>query len=402
MNKKTDELFSNVSDEQIEKIAADYPTWSKKQRDRIFREIERRVSADNSHADEVRGVEVRRSRTYLRIISAAAAFVIIAGAAVGGGYVLLRQKGRTVPNEQVSETDIVTTELLTDTAEEPVQVTETDLLNLINSASYDKYDRISMDISLETNNEETTSHHTVKIDNITGNKSYIDSDFYPLENGYLDYEYYFYKDLIIEVNGGELNRFAGQYNIYDRENCRFDNIGTYTEHIIEDINFGRYEIQEITSGVQFNSMDCISAKLFCPSEAEYAIKAANDLSSNPCIFLNFDEDELERAKEELGLTNIGINDDEYAQLWEQIKKDRERLGINDTSQMDILVDTETGFIVNLDWSSGDENKTYTVDKLCLNDEAELPEDGEYIKNRIAECTPCDERTAAYDLSVLDE
>ena len=73
MKNEMDELFGNVSDKQAEKIAAEYFTGGREQRDRIFNEVERRINADSFAADEVSGVEVRHSRPYLRIISAAAA-----------------------------------------------------------------------------------------------------------------------------------------------------------------------------------------------------------------------------------------------------------------------------------------------------------------------------------------
>ena len=74
----------------------------------------------------------------------------------------------------------------------------------------------------------------------------------------------------------------------------------------------------------------------------------------------------------------------------------------DEIQLDILVDNETGFILWFKDTQGDCTEEYSVDTLLFNEDAELPEDGAYIKERLSGCIPNCEETAAYDLSILDE
>ena len=50
---KNDKLFGHVSDEEAARIADEYPTGDKKQRDRIFSEVERRVDGNFVSGDEV-------------------------------------------------------------------------------------------------------------------------------------------------------------------------------------------------------------------------------------------------------------------------------------------------------------------------------------------------------------
>ena len=69
---KKNDIFNHISDDDAAKIAAEYPTGDKNQRDRLFREVEKRVNGSFSADDEVRGVDTYRPRIAMKIISAAA------------------------------------------------------------------------------------------------------------------------------------------------------------------------------------------------------------------------------------------------------------------------------------------------------------------------------------------
>ncbi|WP_164169013.1 hypothetical protein [Ruminococcus flavefaciens] len=393
MKKDTDKLFGNLSDEDAERIAADYPTGDKSQRDRIFNEIERRVEGRTTSDDmDVSGVETYRPRIYMKVISAAAALVLVAGAAVGGSYLLRgRDKNLTVePSSEVMEETAETTAAPTteEQTTEPEVPTEEQLLELLNSRSYDDYPQLNIGYNIVSNATSTIEHGLAKRDMVTGNESmmvkfirnpdcYKDVDAETLadwgidpnniEEIYSSSEMFMYKDLYICVFDNTDENLKDQYEVTDRKDSVFANPNVfasqanfYPEVILEQINTGKYEIQEISGGATFLGRDCTSARLYCPSVKEYEKK--------------------------MGRNVMTIDDGDYA----------------DEIQLDILVDNETGFILWFKSTQGDCTEEYSVDTLLFNEDAELPEDGAYIKERLSGCIPNCEETAAYDLSILDE
>ena len=393
MKKDTDKLFGNLSDEDAERIAADYPTGDKSQRDRIFNEIERRVEGRTTSDDmDVSGVETYRPRIYMKVISAAAALVLAAGAAVGGSYLLRgRDKNLTVePSSEVMEETAETTAAPTteEQTTEPEVPTEEQLLELLNSRSYDDYPQLNIGYNIVSNATSTIEHGLAKRDMVTGNESMIkkwnhSADYYKnvdtetladwgidldnVEDIYTSNEMFMYKDLYICVYGDSDENVTDQYEVTDLKDSVFANPNVfsspcnfYPEVILEEINTGKYEIQEISGGATFLGRDCTSAHLYCPSVKEYDKKMGRNLMS--------------------------IDDGDYV----------------DEIQLDILVDNETGFILWFKSTQGDCTEEYSVDTLLFNEDAELPEDGAYIKERLSGCIPNCEETAAYDLSILDE
>ena len=393
MKKDTDKLFGNLSDEEAERIAADYPTGDKEQRDRIFNEIERRVEGRTTSDDmDVSGVETYRPRIYMKVISAAAALVLAAGAAVGGSYLLRgRDKNLTVePSSEVIEETTETTAAPT-TEEQPTEPevpTKEQLLELLNSRSYDDYPQLNIGYNIVSNATSTIEHGLAKRDMVTGNESmmvkfiynpdcYKDIDAETLadwgidpnniEEVYSSSEMFMYKDLYICVFDSTDENLKDLYEVTDRKDSEFANPNVfaspcnfYPEVILEQINTGKYEIQEISGGATFLGRDCTSAHLYCPSVKEYEKKMGRNL--------------------------MYIDDGDYA----------------NEIQLDILVDNETGFILWFKSTQGDYTEEYSVDTLLFNEDAELPEDGAYIKERLSGCAPNTEETAAYDLSILDE
>ena len=393
MKKDTDKLFGNLSDEDAERIAADYPTGDKSQRDRIFNEIERRVEGRTTSDDmDVSGIETYRPRIYMKVISAAAALVLVAGAAVGGSYLLRgRDKKLTVePSSEVMEETTETTAAPTteEQTTEPEVPTEEQLLELLNSRSYDDYPQLNIGYNIVSNATSTIEHGLAKRDMVTGNESMIkkwnhSADYYKnvdtetladwgidldnVEDIYTSNEMFMYKDLYICVYGDSDENVTDQYEVTDLKDSVFANPNVfsspcnfYPEVILEEINTGKYEIQEISGGATFLGRDCTSAHLYCPSVKEYDKKMGRNLMS--------------------------IDDGDYV----------------DEIQLDILVDNETGFILWFKSTQGDCTEEYSVDTLLFNEDAELPEDGAYIKERLSGCIPNCEETAAYDLSILDE
>ncbi len=393
MKKDTDKLFGNISDEEAERIAADYPTGDKEQRDRIFNEIERRVEGRTTSDDmDVSGVETYRPRIYMKVISAAAALVLAAGAAVGGSYLLRgRDKNLTVePSSEVIEETTETTAAPTteEQTTEPEVPTEEQLLELLNSRSYDDYPQLNIGYTMVSDNGVSTERGLAKRDMVTGNESMVkkwshNAEYYKnfsdedladwgidldnVESIYTSNEMFMYKDLYICVYGSSDKNFIEQYEVTDRKDSVFDTPNVfaspcnfYSEVVLEEINTGKYEIQEISGGATFLGRDCTSARLFCPSVTEY--------------------------EQKMGRGGVRIFDEEYV----------------DEVQLDILVDNETGLILWFKDTQGEYTEEYSVDTLLFNEDAELPEDGAYIKERLSGCAPNTEETAAYDLSILDE
>ena len=64
---KKNDIFKHINDEDAARIAAEYPTGDKKQRDRLFRKVESRVSSGFTAGDEVRGVDAYRPRIAMKI-----------------------------------------------------------------------------------------------------------------------------------------------------------------------------------------------------------------------------------------------------------------------------------------------------------------------------------------------
>ncbi len=393
MKKDTDKLFGNISDEEAERIAADYPTGDKEQRDRIFNEIERRVEGRTTSDDmDVSGVETYRPRIYMKVISAAAALVLAADAAVGGSYLLRgRDKNLTVePSSEVIEETTETTAAPTteEQTTEPEVPTEEQLLELLNSRSYDDYPQLNIGYTMVSDNGVSTERGLAKRDMVTGNESMVkkwshNAEYYKnfsdedladwgidldnVESIYTSNEMFMYKDLYICVYGSSDKNFIEQYEVTDRKDSVFDTPNVfaspcnfYSEVVLEEINTGKYEIQEISGGATFLGRDCTSARLFCPSVTEY--------------------------EQKMGRGGVRIFDEEYV----------------DEVQLDILVDNETGLILWFKDTQGEYTEEYSVDTLLFNEDAELPEDGAYIKERLSGCAPNTEETAAYDLSILDE
>lgn len=396
MKKDTDKLFGNLSDEDAERIASRYPVGDKKQRDRIFNEIERRVEGGHTSEDiDVSGVEAYRPRIYLKVISAAAALVLAAGAAVGGGYLLRGRNNNFTaePSSDVIEETEATAETTAAPATEeqttePEVPTEEQLLELLNSRSYDDYQQLNIGYTMVSDNGVSTERGIAKRDMVTGNESMVkkwshNAEYYKnfsdedladwgididnVENIYTSNEMFMYKDLFICVYGSSDKNFIEQYEVTDREDSVFDTPNVfaspcnfYSEVVLEEINTGKYEIQEISGGATFLGRDCTSARLFCPSVTEY--------------------------EQKMGRGGVRIFDEEYV----------------DEVQLDILVDNETGLILWFKDTQGEYTEEYSVDTLLFNEDAELPEDGAYIKERLSGCAPNTEETASYDLSILDE
>ena len=396
MKKDTDKLFGNLSDEDAERIASRYPTGDKKQRDRIFSEIERRVEGGHISDDaDVSGVETYRPRIYLKVISAAAALVLAAGAAVGGGY-LLRGRNNNFTAEPssdvIEETEATAETTAAPTTEEqttePEVPTEEQLLELLNSRSYDDYPQLNIGYTMVSDNGVSTERGIAKRDMVTGNESMVkkwshNAEYYKnfsdedladwgidldnVEDIYTSNEMFMYKDLYICVYGSSDKNFIEQYEVTDRKDSVFDTPNVfaspcnfYSEVVLEEINTGKYEIQEISGGATFLGRDCTSARLFCPSVTEY--------------------------EQKMGRGGVRIFDEEYV----------------DEVQLDILVDNETGLILWFKDTQGEYTEEYSVDTLLFNEDAELPEDGVDIKERLSSCAPNTEETASYDLSILDE
>lgn len=398
---KDEKLFSRISDEEAARIAEEYHTGGKEQRDRIFNEIERRVErGDFTSGDEVRGVETYRPRIWLKAVSAAAAFVLIAGAATGGGYLLLRNGGTASPGTEATEpaTEPETAEEATEeetagVTEEDTQLTGEEIIAKIKGRDYDAYDQLSIRYNITMNSGASCEHCIAKRDRITGNESLmrtwthtaeyyrdVDPDIIAewgttlekLVESVTRNEMFMYKDLYVCVYSDTSTDEPDQYEAYSRSICNFDqpNIfcNMYSEYLIS-YGLDDYEIQDINGNVSFIGRECTEVRMHLDGRT---VKAEAPHGSVPVT-----------------ITPEGPV--------------RENENYEPDNDLTLTVDNETGFILRarLDYEGG-RYEEFNVEEIRFNEEAELPEDAAYIKERISDCIPTDDITAKFNLSTLDE
>ena len=134
MNKEEiEDIMKDMDDKTVEKISADYKVGDDSAKERIYKEIVRRMNSENDAentavGDEVSGVETYRRRNITRIISAAAAFIIVAGAVGGGAYLLKGHKSKSpvqTSDEIVEATTSPATAAVTERTTEPTTTVKT-------------------------------------------------------------------------------------------------------------------------------------------------------------------------------------------------------------------------------------------------------------------------------------
>lgn len=405
---KKNDIFKQISDEDAAKIAAEYPTGDKKQRDRVFGKVEKRVNGSFTAGDEVSGVDIYRPRIAMKIASAAAVAVLVAGGA-GAGYHIFRNNGSTtVESSLASKVSEASTEVKTTssaaavtTTTIPSEVTEEvlkkeaeakkeALLEKIRGVDYEQYDRINMKYRTNSN-DISFIECAIKRDGRTGNESQIkkwthspeyykgiDSDDLgatpeELAETYSKDEMYFAKDMFICVYTGSDREDSEMYEIVDRSNIPFDDptifSDTYSETLIR-YSIGDFEIKDITENTSFLGRECTDVFMEC------------NASEKP--------DDKSAPKDKTEPENAPVTEPEMA--GSDIKTDQ---------KLSLTIDNETGIILKAKLNMGDHYfEEYEVEELLFNDDAELPENGEYIRNRIAKCAPIND-SASYDLSVLD-
>jgi len=122
MNEKDiTEIMKNMDDSTVEKISSDYGAGDKETKDRLFKEVMRRmdnVSDDDVSGDEVSGVEIYHRSNIKRFISVAATVALAVGVIGGGAFLLRRHTGGkdTIP---AGTTSVKTTENGKDNVESP-------------------------------------------------------------------------------------------------------------------------------------------------------------------------------------------------------------------------------------------------------------------------------------------
>ena len=390
---KKNDIFNHISDDDAAKIAAEYPTGDKNQRDRLFREVEKRVNGSFSADDEVRGVDTYRPRIAMKIISAAAAFVLIAGVARGGYHLLIKDK-RSTENSSVSDISEPSTveETIFETAAVSEQITKEEILEKIYSRNYESFDRINMKYR-ENMNGISFMDGIIKRDGSTGNESVmktwthtpeyfedIDTDILERDNTTPEElaqtsthnEMFFVKDMFICIYNSTSKEGPGMYEILKRSTYTLDRptifSDTYSERLIRDL-IEHFDIQDITENTSFIGRNCTEVFMTYIGSERSADEAASDLPMEPKM-----------ASEEDDLTTFNS---EYDQ------------------ELSLTIDNETGFILKAKLSYDDYYEEFEVNELLFNDNAELPENGEYIRNHIAECEPLYDDLGCYDLSVID-
>lgn len=390
---KKNDIFKHINDEDAARIAAEYPTGDKKQRDRLFRKVESRVSSGFTAGDEVRGVDAYRPRIAMKIASAAAAVAVVAGAG-GVGYQLLSSVSR--PTESSIVSDMVQAQTEEGSAAEAATasgaITKEELLEKIHSRNYEAYDRINMKYR-ETMNGVSFMDGVIKRDGLTGNESEMktwthtpeyfrdmDEEALARDNttpeklaeSSTHNEMFFVKDMFICVYDDSDSESQALYEIADRSTWLLDQptafSDTYSECLIRD-RIDHFDIQEINENTTFLGRDCTDVFMTYVSGE----KTVSDAAGGSPIFPRM-------APEEGSETTF----DKYSD-----------------QELYLTVDNETGIILKAKLIIDEEYyEEFEVNELLFDDDAELPENGEYIRNRIAGCAPVSD-PSSYDLSIID-
>ena len=390
---KNNDIFKHISDEDAERIAAEFPTGDKKQRERLFRKVESRVNSSFTAADEVRGVDAYRPRIAMKIASAAAAVVVVAGAGCVG-YQLLssgRRPAESIPGSEMIQSQ-TEEEATTEAVTVPEPITKEELLEKIHSRNYEAFDRINMKYR-ETMNGVSFMDGFIKRDGLTGNESEmktwthtpeyfkdIDEEILARDNTTPEKlaetsthnEMFFIKDMFICIYTGTGDDRIDQYEIADRSTWLLDQptafSDTYSERLVRD-RIDHFDIQEINENTTFLGRDCTDVFMTYDGVETTVSDAAAGLLTEPRM-----------APEEGAETTF----DKYSD-----------------QKLYLTVDNETGIILKAKLIINEEYyEEFEVNELLIGDDAELPENGEYIRDRIAGCVPIND-SASYDLSELE-
>ena len=390
---KKNDIFKHISDEDAERIAAEYPTGDKVQRERMFREVEKRVSGGYSAGDEVRGVEKYRPGIAMKIVSAAAAVTLIAGAAAAGTHFLSRNSS---PADSLSASETVQSqpeeEPVSEAITAPDTITEEEILEKIYSRDYTAFDRINMTYR-EDRNGVSFMDGVIKRDGLTGNESEmqtwthtpeyfrdIDEDMLARDNTTPEElakisthnETFFVNDLLICIYSDTSDESPDLYEIADR-NLQFSDDPTAFTYILSEYYIRDYiehfDIQDITENTTFLGRECTDVFMRYDGTGSPEIEEADDVPQEPAM-----------APEEGEETVFNTEPDQ---------------------ELYLTIDNETGIILRAKLIyNGEYYEEFEVTELLFGDDAELPENGEYIRNRIAGCEPVSDMSS-YDLSVLD-
>lgn len=382
---KKNDIFKQISNEDAARIAAEYPTGDKFQRDHIFSKVEKRVNRSFTVGDEVRGVDVYRPRTTMKIVSAAAAVVLAAGA-TGVGYKLFSNGKRTSESSSLAEVyEQPTEEIIVEATTVSNKITNEELLEKIHGRNYESFDRINMKYR-ETMNGVSFMDGVIKRDGLTGNESemktwtYTPEYFDDIDSGEdpeelaknsTHNEMFFIKDMFICFYENSNNDSQAQYEITDRSNWLLDQptafSDTYSEYLVRDY-IDHFEIKNITENTVFLGRDCTD------------------------VFMTYDSSESPENKKTVDLPPEPEMAPEAAETTFDKKSDKE---------LSLTIDNETGIILKAKIVYNKEYyEEFEVKELLIGDDAELPENGEYIRNKIANSIPIND-SASYDLSVLD-
>lgn len=390
---KKNDFFKHINDEDAARIAAEFPTGDKKQRDRIFRKVESRVNSGFTAGDEVRGVDAYRPRIAMKIASAAAAMVVVAGAG-GVGYQLLSSGGRpteSIPGSEMTQPQ-TEEEATNEAASVPEPITKEELLEKIHSRNYEAFDRINMKYR-ETMNGVSFMDGVIKRDGLTGNESEmktwthtpeyfrdIDEEILARDNttpeklaeAVTHNEMFFIKDMFICIYTGTGDDRLDQYEVADRSTWLLDQptafSDTYSECLVRD-RIDHFDIQEINENTTFLGRDCTDVFMTYDSGETIVSDAAVGSPIKPRM-----------AQEEGAETTFDKGSDQ---------------------ELYLTVDNETGIILKAKLIINEEYyEEFEVNELLFDDDAELPENGEYIRSRIVGCAPVND-SSSYDLSIID-
>lgn len=126
-----DEMFNEfeIDLETANRIAKEYPSLSDSARERMFNMTKKKMNisdyTDEENNNSVYGVERYNRPRWIKFVSMAATFAIIAGGIGGGGYLLRNMKMSAPPVSSSSETEVTTTSSVTTNVTTTTAVAET-------------------------------------------------------------------------------------------------------------------------------------------------------------------------------------------------------------------------------------------------------------------------------------
>lgn len=97
-------MLRNPDEKTLERLSSEYPQAEQSHKDKMYEKVKERMNSnDNVFTDEVSGVERYTRRHLWKKIPAAVMSIALAGGAIGGGVIMLKNNNRTLPTTEIVE-----------------------------------------------------------------------------------------------------------------------------------------------------------------------------------------------------------------------------------------------------------------------------------------------------------